>query len=148
MALPVQSGTPLDVPASIHLILWPALIAWIALLVRLRRNRPPLRSSRLGFALAPLTFLADVAVLSASLTWPTPASNSFVFALLWLAILLSLTTYLLLRAPDDGDDGGSEDHEDPEPPWWPEFERRFRDYARGGPRAPSPDPRTPAGTSA
>lgn len=143
-----ESGTPVDVPPFIHLILWPALLAWVAALVHLRRTRHPLCSSRLAFALVPLTFLADVAVLVASLAWPAPASNSFVFGLLWVAVLLSLTTYILLRAADDGDDGGSDEQPGPEPPWWPEFERRFRDYARDRPRTPSGDPRSPAGTSA
>jgi hypothetical protein len=36
---------------------------------------------------------------------------------------------LLVLTPDDGD--GREDDVDPEsPPWWPEFERDFRAYAR------------------
>jgi hypothetical protein len=143
-----ESGTPVDIPPSVHLILWPALLAWLAALVYLRRTRHPLCSSRLAFTLVPLTFLADAAVLVASLAWPAPASNSLIFGLLWVAVLLSVTTYILLRASDDGDDGGSEEHPGPEPPWWPEFERRFRDYARDRPRRPSSNPRSPAGTSA
>ena len=38
--------------------------------------------------------------------------------------------------PDDGGPGGS-GPEDPEPPWWPEFEREFRLYASGRDRSPA-----------
>jgi hypothetical protein len=36
------------------------------------------------------------------------------------------------RGDDGGDDGGGGPRlpEDPEPPWWPDFEREFRAYAR------------------
>jgi hypothetical protein len=36
------------------------------------------------------------------------------------------------RGDDGGDDsgGGQPLPQDPEPPWWPEFEREFRAYAR------------------
>jgi hypothetical protein len=60
-------------------------------------------------------------------------------------VLLSVTTYLILRAPDDGDDGGGPGEPEPEPPWWPEFERQLRDYTRGRPRGTAGSPRTPAG---
>jgi hypothetical protein len=35
------------------------------------------------------------------------------------------------RGEDGGDDGGGGPRlpEDPEPPWWPDFEREFREYA-------------------
>lgn len=66
---------------------------------------------------------------------------------LWLGVapwffagcaLLTLGIFLLaaplMRPPRDGgdDDGDGRDGsgpDDPEPPWWPEFEREFRDYA-------------------
>jgi hypothetical protein len=86
--------------------------------------------------------VVDVATLATAVLWPTSSANSFVFAMLWLAVLLSATTYLVLRRPDGGDDDGPEPG-GPEPPWWPEFERQFRDYSR----RPRPrTPRTPAGT--
>jgi hypothetical protein len=138
----VQATTPLDVPAWSHLILWPALIVWALILAR---SRPRLRRSPLLLALVPLCFLADLGALVVSFAWPTPASNSFVFAVLWLAVLLSTTTFLVLRAADDG--GEASDHE-PEPPWWPEFERQLRDYTRGPGGSTGGNPRTPAGTSA
>jgi hypothetical protein len=142
-----QAGTPLDIPSSVHLALWPALIAWVLILLRLRRTHPGLRSTRLGVALFPVTMLADGAAVAASHIWATPAATPLVFAALWVAVLLSVTTYLILRAPDDGDDGGGPGELDPEPPWWPEFERRLRDYTRGHPRGTAGRPRTPAGIS-
>jgi hypothetical protein len=143
-----ESGTPVEIPPFVHLILWPALLAWFSALVHLRRTRRSICPSGLALALVPITLLADAAVLVASLAWPAPSSNSFVFGLLWVAVLLSVTTYFLFRATDDGDDGGSDDQPGPEPPWWPEFERRFREYARDRGPTPSSDPRSPAGTAA
>ena len=139
-----ESGTPLEVPAWIHLVLWPALIVWAAALRSARRGHRLLGSAGLGFALAALCLGVDGATLAAAVTWPTPAADSFVFALLWIAALFSVSAYLVLRAPDGGDDGGSEG-DPPEPPWWPEFERQFRDYTRAGPRAPARSPRAPVG---
>jgi hypothetical protein len=51
-------------------------------------------------------------------------------ALLTLAIFL-LAAPLMRPRRDDGDDDGPRGPEpdDPEPPWWPEFERELRDYA-------------------
>jgi hypothetical protein len=139
-----QSETPLEVPSWIHLVLWPALIVWAAALRSARRGHRLLGSAGLGFALSVLCLGVDGATLAAAVTWPTPAADSFVFALLWLAALLSVSAYLVLRAPHGGDDGGSEG-DAPQPPWWPEFERQFRDYARAGPTTPARSPRTPVG---
>jgi len=139
-----ESGTPLEVPAWIHLVLWPALIVWAAALRSARRGHRLLGSAGLGFALAALCLGVDGATLAAAVVWPTPAADSFVFGLLWIAALFSVSAYLILRAPDGDDDGGSEG-DPPEPPWWPEFERQFRDYTRAGPRKPARSPRAPAG---
>jgi hypothetical protein len=137
-----ESGTPLEVPAWIHLVLWPALIVWAAALRSARRGHRLLGSAGLGFALAALCLGVDGATLAAAVAWPTPAADPFVFGLLWIAALFSVSAYLILRAPDGGDDGGSEG-DPPEPPWWPEFERQFRDYTRAGPRTPARSPRAP-----
>jgi hypothetical protein len=141
-ALP-QAGTPLEVPAWIHFVLWPALIVWVMALRAVRRNHRWLSSAWLGFALALVCLLVDAATLAAAVLWPTPTANSFVFAMLWVAVLVSVTAYLVLRGPGGGDDGGSEP-DAPEPPWWPEFERQFRDYAhrRTRPRSPRAPART------
>ncbi len=138
----VHTGTPLEVPVWVHLVLWPALIIWAVALRSARRDHRLLGSARLGFALSIFCFLIDGATLAVAVAWPTPAANTFVLAMLWLAVLFSVSAYLVLRAPDGGDDGGSEG-DAPEPPWWPEFERQFRDYTRGGPRTPARSPRTP-----
>ncbi len=140
----VHTGTPLEVPVWVHLVLWPALIIWAVALRSARRDHRLLGSARLGFALSIFCFLIDGATLAVAVAWPTPAANTFVLAMLWLAVLFSVSAYLVLRAPDGGDDGGSEG-DAPEPPWWPEFERQFRDYTRGGPRTPARSPRTPVG---
>jgi hypothetical protein len=140
-----QAGTPLEVPEWIHLVLWPGLIIWSVALWSARRDHRWLCSAWLGFALALICFLVDAATLAAAVTWPTTTANSFVFALLWLAALFSVTAYLVLRGPDGDDDGGS-DAAAPEPPWWPEFERQFRDYTRKRGRPPTRAPRAPART--
>ncbi len=140
----VHTGTPLEVPVWVHLVLWPALIIWAVALRSARRDHRLLGSARLGFALSIFCFLIDGATLAVAVAWPTPAANTFVLAMLWLAVLFSVSAYLVLRAPDGGDDGGS-GGDAPEPPWWPEFERQFRDHTRGGPRTPARSPRTPVG---
>jgi hypothetical protein len=142
-----QAGAPVEVPTSLHLVLWPALIVWIAALIRLRRSDPRVRSARLGYALAPLSILSAGWAVAANHIWATPAARPLVFAFLWLAVLLSATTYLILRAPDNGG-GDGPDREPPEPPWWPEFERQLRDYQQRRPRRSTGGPRTPAGTAA
>ena len=140
-----ESGTPLEVPAWIHLFLWPALIVWAVALRSARRGHRSLSSAGLGFALAALCLGVDAATLAAAIAWPTPAADSFVFALLWLAALLSISAYFVLRAPGGDDDGGS-DGDAPEPPWWPDFERQFRDYTRAG-KTPRRSPKAPVGAS-
>jgi hypothetical protein len=52
-------------------------------------------------------------------------------ALLTLGIFLLAARLVRPRREDDGDDDGSggPGPDDPEPPWWPEFEREFRHYA-------------------
>jgi hypothetical protein len=139
----VHTGAPLEVPAWVHLGLWPAAIVWAVALRSARRKHRLLSSVWLGFTLSLLCFLVDGATLAAAVAWPTPAANSFVFAMLWLAALFSVSAYLVLRAPDGGDDDGGSEADPPEPPWWPEFERQFRDYTGRGPRTPARNPRAP-----
>ena len=147
MALVAQPGTPVSIPFFVHLILWPALLCWTVFMFRRHRARAWPCSWRFGAALAPACFFTDAAALIAAIRWPSPASNSFLFALLWLAILFSVTSYFALRTPDDGGGGGGAGEEVPEPPWWPDFERQFRDYTRGGPDSPAKPPKAPAGIS-
>jgi hypothetical protein len=55
-------------------------------------------------------------------------------ALLTLGVALLAAPLMGPRGDDPGDDGGGDDGgpspDDPEPPWWPEFEREFRDHVR------------------
>ena len=50
------------------------------------------------------------------------------------AVAFAVGAVLVLRADDRGDQSQSNDDLEP-PPWWPEFERDIRAYARGRPRA-------------
>ena len=50
-------------------------------------------------------------------------------------VAFAVGAVLVLRADDRGDQSPSSDDLEP-PPWWPEFERDFRAYARERPRAP------------
>jgi hypothetical protein len=127
---------------------WVALVAWWLVLLRARRRRRAwLRSTPVAVGLVVLTLLADASAFLASERMSAHRGQTLALAVLWVAALLSITTFLALRAPgDEGGGGGGPEppDEDPEPPWWPEFERDFRAYARG-PR--DPGPRTPAARS-
>lgn len=147
MSLVPHPGTPISIPLIVHLMLWPALLAWTLLLMRRRRKRGWPCSPRFGIALVPGCLFVDAAAILAAVRWPSTASNSFVLALLWLAVLFSVTAYFALRTPRDGGDGHEEPEDNPEPPWWPDFERQFRDYLRRGPQRPQRPPKTPAGVS-
>ena len=142
-------GTPITVPLVAHALMWPALIGWIAWLGRRRRTRSWPCSPRFGAALVPGCLFIDAGAVLAAARWPSAASNSFILALLWVAVLFSVTAYYALRTRDDGggggDDGPGDPGDRPEPPWWPDFERQFRDYARRPPRKPARPPKTPAG---
>lgn len=146
VSLVAQPGTPFSVPYFVHLILWPMLIVWTAILFRRRRSHSWPCSWRFGIALVPACVFTDAAALLAAIKWPSHSSTSFVLTLLWLAAVFSITSYFALRTPDDGGgEGGSTDEDLPEPPWWPDFERDFRDYLRRRPKPPARPPRIPTG---
>jgi hypothetical protein len=141
-------GTPITIPLFAHLIMWPALVAWIVLLVRRRRRHAWPCSPRLGAMLVPGCLFVDAGALLAAVRWPSAASNSFILALLWVAVLFSVTAYFALRTPGGDHGDGDPDREDPpEPPWWPDFERQFCDYTRHGPHRRAKPPKSPAGIS-
>jgi hypothetical protein len=94
-----------------------------------------------GWLLAVAALVADAAVIAATHSW-TFAATYTLLAITWA---LSLAAFLSLRRRDDGSDGGSDRAPDPEPPWWPDFERQFRDYARRQGPGARRGPRTPAG---
>jgi hypothetical protein len=135
----------LDVPPWLHLLLWPLLLGWTAKLIRHQRDWRWLHSPPLGAALVLAALGANGAAVLTSNARPEAASAAFLFAIVWLAWLLSITAFMALRSNGRGDsDPGLPEDEDPEPPWWPDFERQLRDYTRSRPRAPAEGPRTPA----
>jgi hypothetical protein len=86
------------------------------------------------------SFPAVAAVVVAVDSSPQPDAMEAARLLLWLAVAVGLTGVTMWwqhRDADDesGSDGGDRrpDPPEPEPPWWPEFERDFRDYARRPP---------------
>jgi hypothetical protein len=138
--MPLAQGTaPVHVSLALHLVLWPLLVAWACILVRQCRRGAWVCPTLVSVGLALLAFIADGAAVASSLAWPAREANSFILFLFWLAMLFSATAYLVLR-PRGGEDfgGGGEDRDRPEPPWWPDFERQFRDYSRGGPTPSRP----------
>jgi hypothetical protein len=135
----------LPTSALAQLAPWLVLIVWCLFLARFRRGRPWLRSTPLAVGLLVATAFADGGESLAASRMSASGGQSLALASVWVAILLSITTYLVLRIPDDGGDDPGSEGEDPEPPWWPEFERAFHDYARRA-RAPGRAPKTPAGT--
>jgi hypothetical protein len=133
-----EGGPPVEIPLGVHLILWPLLVVWACVVVRQCRRRAWVIPPLIAVALAVLAFVADAAALAWSIAWPTPAATSFVLFLLWLAVFFSATAYVVLRPRGDDGGGGGWEEAGPEPPWWPDFERKFRDYARPRPRPPQP----------
>ena len=141
-----QPGTPISVPDFLPLVLGPVLIAWMLFLIHRRRNRAFPCYWRFGLSLLPATVLTDAAALIAAHRYPYQEASSFVFTMLWLAAMLSVTVFFALRTPDDAGGGGDQPEGDhPEPPWWPDFERDFRDYTRRRSRPPAKPPKAPAG---
>ena len=136
------------VPTVVEIVPWAVLVVWWFLVLRYRRRRW-LRSAPVAVGLVATTLLADATSLLAAERMSPTRGQSLALALLWVAAVLSITTYLVLRAPseDGGDDGPGPPDEDPEPPWWPDFERQFRDHVRRGPRPAGRRPKTPAGRS-
>jgi len=140
-----QPGTPVSLPDFLPPLLGAALVLWALFLIHRRRARAFPCYSGFGLSLLPATLLTDAAAYIAPHRYPTHDARTFVLAMLWLAAMLSITTFFALRTPDDAGGGHDESPDDhPEPPWWPDFERDLRDYMRRGPAKP---PKAPAGVS-
>jgi len=143
-----QPGTPVSLPEFLPFVLGPVLFLWALFLIQRRRHRAFPCNWGFGLSLVPATLLTDAAAMIAAHRYPTHEASPFVFTMLWLAAMLSITTYFALRTRDD--DTWSDDDADeryPEPPWWPDFERDLRDYMRRRPRQPTKPPNAPAGVS-
>jgi hypothetical protein len=124
------------------------LAIWTFALARNRHRWVWLRSRTLAVVLVPLTLLTNAFAFVAIGAGPAPGTRWLATTLLWLAWVLGITTVFALRRWDDG--GGEDGPDEQIPPWWPDFERQFRDYARRGPPSGHPGesarrPRAPAG---
>ena len=83
------------------------------------------------FLLAGLT----VAAAELSLSLVLEGTWRYFLALAAATVLLAVVAHRRLEPPrgDDGRGGGGSDPTDPDPPWWPEFERQFHDHVLTGP---------------
>lgn len=111
-------------------MLWIWLAAWL-LYLGLGERR--VGSGRIAMALCWASFPVAACVFVVPEVRPDLAAGPEVRLLLWLGLALGLSGVLMWfrhRADDEHGDEGPETGEPPEPPWWPEFERDFRRYAR------------------
>lgn len=126
---------------------WLALIAWWVVLARLCRRWDWLRSTAISVGLVVATLFADTSVVVASTRMAAPGGRPLAAMALWIAGFLSVTTFTVLRASAGGarGDGGQPTGGEapPEPPWWPGFERDFRDYERRTAPGAGPKQRLP-----
>jgi hypothetical protein len=109
----------------VNLILGVALLATIGLAATRGRLDAQAPGRWLGWLLVAVPLPLVVAVRLSQPTSPFGSQNAFVTGVVAFAV----GTLLVLSSRDDTDErrGGA----DPDPaPWWPEFERDFRAYAR------------------
>lgn len=121
-------------------VLWAGLAIW---LVRLWTAQSTIGSANTAMALCGASFAATAAVIMATAAWPAAHAVNATRLFLWLAFALGLSGVVMWwhhRADGVDGDGGSVREPDPEPPWWPEFERDFRDYERPLGRAQREEP--------
>jgi hypothetical protein len=142
----IIEGVALVLPPLGWIAPWVGLAVWWLVLARICRRWDWVRSMPITVGLIIATLFADASVIVASSRMSAAGGREFAAAILWIAGFLSVTTFTVLRAPSGGrgdDEGGlGVAPEDPEPPWWPDFERDFNDYARRA-RRPSGGPRMP-----
>src|SRR5436190_973490 len=81
---------------------WVALAVWWIALTRFRRRRPWLRSLPLTVGLIVATLFADALVIVASSRMSAPGGRTLATFVLWVAAVLSVTTYAILRTPSGG----------------------------------------------
>jgi hypothetical protein len=133
--------TPPEVPTWVEAALWAALVAWVFFLGARGRH---VGSGGLAMSLCLASFPLVAAVIAATETWDQPQARSFIRLILWMAVALGVSgvvMWLHHRSDEPRSDGGDEPDPEPAPPgdpdpsWWPEFERDFRDYAKR-PRQP------------
>ena len=104
-----------------------ATVAAIALSPLYAQRLKATNSSRVGTVLVGASMLLGAfAVITSG---DTVAKDGLFLCL--FALLLAGTLLILADDPDDRDDPGEgHDDSDGDPPWWPEFEAGFSNYAR------------------
>jgi hypothetical protein len=109
----------------VDLVLGVALVATVAVAASRSSSRTCSERQRvLGWLLIalPLPFAVVIEVFAP--LPPALAETTFVAGV----VAFAAGSLLVLRRDGDGDPRGNADPETP--PWWPEFEREFRSYAR------------------
>jgi hypothetical protein len=110
----------------LDLVLGVALLATIGFAASRSRLTAEAPGRGLGWLLIGVPLPLVVASRLALPSSPLEGQTAFVCGVLAFAA----GVLLILSSRDDADDGGRDDA-DPEPaPWWPDFERDFRAYAR------------------
>ena len=89
-------------------------------------------SSRLGTALVAASI--TLAAASSATSWRILSPKDELFLCLFVGLLLG-TVLILGDTGSDDDSDGRGDGSDDDPPWWPEFESGFSQYAKR-PRSP------------
>jgi hypothetical protein len=96
------------------------------------------------------TLAGFVLLIAALVSWHSAGGVVMTDACYYAAAQMWILAFWTMRGErgdDEEDGGGGELPPDPEPPWWPDFEARFRDYARdgGGGSGGRSQPRSPVG---
>jgi hypothetical protein len=110
----------------LDLVLGAALLATIGFAATGSRLTPAAPACGLGWLLIAVPLPLVVAIRLALPSSPLGGQSAFVCGVLSFAA----GTLLVLSSRDDADDGGGEDADPGPTPWWPDFEREFRAYAR------------------
>jgi hypothetical protein len=112
--------------SALPLLLGLSVLAVIAVAARRSPRPTPSRARRpIGYALiaAPL----PLAVALHLFVWPASALDRIAF----VVGVIAFGVGALLVLPSDDDEPQDDRTDDPDPaPWWPDFERDFRAYAR------------------
>jgi hypothetical protein len=115
----------------LDLVLGAALLATIGFAATRSRLTADAPGRGLGWLLIAVPLPLVVAFRLALPSSPLGGQSAFVCGVLAFAA----GVLLVLSSRDDADDGGRNEA-DPDPaPWWPDFEREFRAYARRQSRA-------------
>ena len=118
---------------TLTLALGVGAVAAIALSPLYAGRLRPFGSMRLGAAFVSLAL--GIALVCAATPGTSVATKSALF--LCSFVLMLVGAALVLRDSDDPSDDQPRDWTDGEPPWWPEFEKGFRSYARRRPLVPT-----------